>query len=552
MEQPFSKGLADIFRCLSLLCLLLLVVEQSAADTSLNCQVLEKQSTETDAYAGQRILDIRFVSQSVFDLSNPDENTRVYRLLNRLHRNTRQSVIQSQLLFKEGEAVSPDLLAESGRLLRSQAYLASAQVRIAEACAEGVIVEVITRDVWTTEPQITASREGDENKSGLALTEKNVAGTGNTVSISYLSTADRSEIGYDFFSPHIFNSRIALRVAHSDNSDGQNNIIEVQKPFYSLQTNWAVGFSSYDITQTERIRFLDETINRFQQESNRTEVFGGLKLYGNASAVHRAKIGATHDRRIFSERFDTVLVPEDFNVVSSWLEYEYLENRFAKYKNLNYLHRVEDVATGRQFRFRVGYGQDRAFNKEKVWTSSLRYSDVLSLKDDHLLSAAVQHTGFHYQESSNRNEQLYSAALEYFYLIDSNDRWYGRLQYQRGRNLRQHNELTIGGSEGLRGYPLDFLRGTEQSIFTLERRKVTDLHILNLLRVGILAFYEIGRVGGGPYENSFFLSDVGVGLRIASSKARVGNVVHIDWAYPLAKNDEIKSIQFTIKASQRF
>jgi len=62
----------------------------------------------------------------------------------------------------------------------------------------------------------------------------------------------------------------------------------------------------------------------------------------------------------------------------------------------------------------------------------------------------------------------------------------------------------------------------------------TNLHLLQLLRVGFAAYYDVGKVYGnsqpgadGIYQN------IGLGLRLAPSRSEAGQIIHIDVAYPL-------------------
>ena len=56
--------------------------------------------------AGALIGDIMYDRQNVFDLDNPKENNALYRLANRWHLVTRETVIRNQLLFGTGDPFS--------------------------------------------------------------------------------------------------------------------------------------------------------------------------------------------------------------------------------------------------------------------------------------------------------------------------------------------------------------------------------------------------------------------------------------------------------------
>ena len=58
---------------------------------------------------------------------------------------------------------------------------------------------------------------------------------------------------------------------------------------------------------------------------------------------------------------------------------------------------------------------------------------------------------------------------------------------------------------------------------------------------------DSGRAAGGPYASSTagrWLSDVGVGMRIAIDRAARANVLHADIAVPLNRQGGVKSVQF--------
>jgi outer membrane protein assembly factor BamA len=90
-------------------------------------------------------------------------------------------------------------------------------------------------------------------------------------------------------------------------------------------------------------------------------------------------------------------------------------------------------------------------------------------------------------------------------------------------------------------------------VFTIERRYFSDIHIFNLLRLGAVVFFDMGKAWGlEQYGNSPTLSNVGIGLRLSSSKVKIGNVVHIDVATPTSAKNGLDKYQLTIGAQQKF
>jgi hemolysin activation/secretion protein len=78
-------------------------------------------------------------------------------------------------------------------------------------------------------------------------------------------------------------------------------------------------------------------------------------------------------------------------------------------------------------------------------------------------------------------------------------------------------------------------------LLTLEQRGYTDWYPFRLLRVGGAVFYDVGRAWGGVNQNAVnggWLSDVGIGLRLALDRTAFANVLHADLAVPLERAAE--------------
>jgi hypothetical protein len=140
----------------------------AAAATASAAELPDNQTLEGNgAVIGQIVLE----RANVFDLNDPDENNSLYRLANRWHIVTREKVIQQQLLFKSGDTFSERLLDESGRILRQNIYLYDASIKPIRAQNGVVDISVETRDVWSLGPDLSFSRKGGENRSGIGLEE---------------------------------------------------------------------------------------------------------------------------------------------------------------------------------------------------------------------------------------------------------------------------------------------------------------------------------------------------------------------------------------------
>lgn len=522
--------------------------------------LLEQKSSrlEFDAFEGQQgktIRAIRYESRDIFDETIPEENNWLFRSLNRLHINTREDVIATQLLFTEGEPLDASLVRESARILRSRRYLTAAYIVPELICPDSVDLLVVTRDSWVTEPELSFSHEGGETTSGIGIKDGNFLGRGEHISIGYSREMERTSLRYQYQTPHLFGTRLASRIYYTQLSDGSDVALSLERPFYALDAPWAAGVETQNLTLTNVIREGDEIINEYGHRIRFQEVYGGLSLRRkDDSTTLRWLAGITflHDR--FREEPETVgAIPLDRRTNYIWMGLTYLRNEYAGFRNLHQIQRAEDIALGPSYDVRVGYGGKNMDNSRELVRYVGRYDHVMAVGDRHIIELSAFADGYHFSGPDGYDTAVTGVSGSYNRFRDSRNRWFVRVEYQRGWNLRQHEELTVGGTSGLRGYPVDYQRGEQRYILNVERRYFSDAHLFNVVRMGAVAFFDVGRAWGlDAYEDNPHLANVGLGLRFSSSKARIGNILHIDVARPLASRQGLSDYQLLIKTEGHF
>ena len=512
-------------------------------------------STRFNGLEGKKIRHIEYDNKSVFDPDDPDENNGLYMFLNKLHVNTRPSVVRTQLLFAEGEVFNQQKVEESERILRKRPYLSNAYILPRRICADQVDLVVITQDSWALEPQVSMSKESEGTESGFAISDGNIMGTGTELTIGYEQNNDRNLISYNISNPHIFNSQISTKIYYADTSDGSDTIVRIEHPFYSLETPWATGFETQDVTQELKIRHGDEEINRFRHRRMANEVYLGMATDIQDTHTQRWIVGLSNEEDEFLPTPETLqAIPEERKTAYPWVEYQFLENRFGVFKNLNQIQRAEDIAIGQNISLRVGYAGTGFDNPDDVTRYIGQYTNIIGMGKEHIVEAGFTIDGRHHSELEGMDSTVMGLNFAYNYFVDEKNRWYAGFQYKKGQDLAQYEELTVGDVTGLRGYPSDYQRGNESYVFTIERRYFSDIHIFNILRVGAVAFFDVGKAWGleQQYGKSPTLSNLGFGLRFSSTKVRIGNVVHVDIATPLTAGEGLDEYQLTIGAQKKF
>lgn len=99
------------------------------------------------------------------------------------HRKTSDHVIRKNLFFKKGTPLSPFLLADNERFLRSLPYIKDARVLVdyGVGSTDSVDVVVLTKDVFSIAGNLSVS---SLNKGRVRLREENLMGTGDQISVS--------------------------------------------------------------------------------------------------------------------------------------------------------------------------------------------------------------------------------------------------------------------------------------------------------------------------------------------------------------------------------
>lgn len=333
--------------------------EESAqpADDAVAVTLSPAELEAAGAIIGRIIID----RQDVFDTSDPRENKSIYRLANRWHIETRESVIAQQLLFQSGEQYSARLVAETERLLRANGFLYAATIS-ALRFEDGVVdLRVWTRDVWTLTPGISASRTGGENRTGVKLAESNLLGLGIALKVGYADDVDRTSTIFAISDNNLGDSWVSAALEFVDSSDGGTTSFNFSRPFYSMDARWAGGTSYLDDEREVTFYDLGNEAAEYRSKSATHSAFWGWSKGLVDSWVKRFTTGFVFDDRKFSAVPDgqlPTLDPEDRRLVYPFIGIDFLEDEFETASNRNQIERVEDFYLGTWFGARLGFASE--------------------------------------------------------------------------------------------------------------------------------------------------------------------------------------------------
>lgn len=506
---------------------------------------------------GATIGRIRVDAQDIFDLSHPEENNALFRLANWLHVTTRPKLIERLLLFKPGDRVSERVIDETERLLRSNHYLYDVEFRPV-ALHDGVVdIDVITRDTWTLDVTGRYSRSGGTNSTTFGVNEYNFLGSGAQIALSHTSDVDRRGSQFSLSYGHAFDGWTNIAYQRGSFSDGDREAFSVTRPFYAMDARWAAGASWDRWNRVDAIYNAGDVVAQYRNRSTSEEIFGGWSAGLVSGWTQRYSAGALLQDSTYSAEPGLVApaaLPRDQATRGLFLRYEVVEDRFVKLRNRDQIARPEFFEMGFNSSLQVTRSLEGLGSTRSAWLYSASIGKGFTLPWGHELFANA--TAQRQIASTGDPLSQAGAGLRYFAPQGTHSAFYAALSGDRlGSGAAAPDQLLIGGDNGLRGYPLRYQSGDRRALFTLEHRVYTDWYPFRLVRVGGAAFYDTGRAWGGVNQNTVngrWLSDVGVGLRLAFDRAAFGNVLHADIAMPIEHAAGIKSVQFLVKTRTTF
>ena len=498
--------------------------------------------------AGALVGEIRVIVDDIFDLNDPKEDNALFRLANKLHIRTRPGVIRRMVLFKSGEPVSVRLIEETERLLRSNRFLYDVSIRPVAYHDGTVDIEVKTRDTWSLYPGVGFKRSGGENSVAFSLKEENLLGTGTSLSIKNSSDVDRSGTEYQIAQNHAFGGWTSIKYSYAILDDGKNQSFNLARPFYALDTRWAAGLSLLKDNRIESVYNAGEISTQYRHRRESVETYGGWSKGLIDGWTRRYSVGLTYQDDTYEIEPDLVPPPElpsDQKLVAPFIRYEVIEDNYLILKNRDQIERPEYFAMGFQSTVQLGRSLTALGSSREVWLYSGSVSDGFELRSNQTLLMSGSLSGQYGNGMGEHN--LFSGSMRYYAPHSKRALFYVGASGDFVKNPDVSDLLTLGGDNGLRGYPLRYQSGDRRALLTLEERIYTDWYPFRLFRVGGAVFFDVGRAWGGENVNTVnpgWLSDVGFGLRILSARSAFGNVWHADVAFPLNPDSNIESVQF--------
>jgi hypothetical protein len=511
--------------------LLLSRLERRAVDRALEARGL----TLDHAPHGKRIGRIHVVTLDVF---GPSEG--FLRWFNVFHVTTREGSIRNELMFAEGTTWDQRRADESARRLRDPVSTSLVAI-VPVVGAEGTVdVLVVTRDVWSL--RMNSNYEFQEKQITLlavALSENNLFGRRKLLAATFRMDQGSYTIGPLYIDKNMFGRHLDLRGRggpvfnrQSRELEGSESTVELGRPLWSLDTEWGAGIAwshryaiersfvgtalrTYDAPETpeddllpyeyqQRKLALSATVVRGFGDAIEHQVRAGYQL----TVVRPTLLDDFPADPVLRESFITNVMPRSERISALFAGWKIFEPRYRNYQNLQTFELAEDTRLGPEAEVTVStalrpLGSEASFVRlsgNAAWTGSWG--------GDGLWRASVAATTR--LEDGEAIDNVAEAVLRLATPSIELGRLASQLKLATLFNDTQNEFYTVGGDNGLRGYPIGFFQGDRRALWQTELRS-RPVPVL-FTRVGLLLFHDVGGAAAS-FRSMKLHHDAGIGLR---------------------------------------
>lgn len=470
-------------------------------------------------------------------------------LVNRVHVDTRESVIRRELVFSEGEPLDLDELEESERKLRETNFFSEVEITTRSVAPDSVDVVVRTRELWTAAIDVSYKSFEGEKLWGMRVRERNFLGSARSFEVARDVDLDRSTWTLGAGDRQLFGGKWRARGLWSNADDGEAVAWSLNRPFFELTDDWQLLSSYYHGGSKPRFYVSRDRYLRPQADLTNFDLSVLRRLRTTHGAVWRGGLGfeLSHQRfeaerpltvyDVRGETGDRRAIEADPQENRRWrIPYLMFELQTRRYQQTRYLFAmgaVEDIPIGPQLDVRVGWAT-RALDS----TESGLYFDV-----DHQWFFR-RGSGFDrffwsfdglYRDGGAEDTRVRAQWSSYRFFGQSYT-WGASVLGMAGSELDRQNVFTLGLESGLRAARFRELAGDRVFRANTELRWVYRPGILDLVTPGVTMFAD---VGSAWFEEDRDLSwgelrgAIGTGLRLGFNRAANEVPIRVDLAWPL-------------------
>jgi len=508
-----------------------------------------------ETYNGHKISDINIQNRNIYNTLEKGYDNFLFKMANKFHFKTRSEIIKREMLLHEGDPFSYELMEESARNIRKRLVLYDAWIE-PQAMPDGsIVLNVITIDQWSLSGGINVLREGNETKYKIGLQERNLLGMNQFLDFNYYSQSDDDDyLETRFWDMRLMGKPLLLNLNYSNDPQNKLKGIRLSKPYYNLNQNmsYVIGYTNYGGRND-----IYNNADYIAQSYTDGDWFDLAVSYRNGNYYNKLGINfnylyedeRTYDRSIYSaEPYDSLLAQNNFPDDSVYHRFGIGLNcslyDFVKFRKIDGFGYTEDFETGLfasvDFKRAFDAGMDKSLYDRLSWNIGYNFAT-----DKHLLMLDYYHDlWFH---SGTNLRRMTSYTLRFYHHQRDFMTFAFRALYLSDKTENYTDNLSLGGTNGIRGYNKYFQTGDRKLVVNMEQRFYSGIKILSVM-LGAVVFMDMGQIWKDNDSIMFdhLYASGGFGLRLAFDKSSK-NIVRIDLAY-----SKINNWQLSIATRQYF
>ena len=493
------------------------IVKPVTPGTINNKRISGSSESSYISYSGMKIRKIEIKRLNVFgaNINNPASGSpgKIENILNKTHFNTNENIIRKNLIFSEGDTISPLALSDNERILRQLSYIDDARIIVMPVSADEADIVVITKDVYSLGGSY--SYKGLE-KGSVSIFEKNILGMGHEFGVEM--PFDNKKINSPGFGVHylidnIEKSFVDLNIYYLNGLGEKTYGLSLSRKLVSSTTKYTGGIS---VRQMYTTVDLDTLIVPAPLKYNLQDYWLARYFLLNKASVTRIVIGARYvNNNVFAK---PLILP---NTYYSLQKYRIFLGSAAlsiqKYYKTNLIYsygRTEDIPYGGLFKVTVGK-EINEFKKRSYLGAEIS------------LGNSSKRLGYFYTSAglatfinSHRTEQgILSLKMKYF----SNLITFGRnrirnfvdIDFTRGFDRNRDERLIYYKDNGFSGIRNDSVNGSQRLTLSLESVVFSPVNLYGF-RFAFFGFADFSSLAGSYriFANGTPLSGLGLGIRI--------------------------------------
>ncbi len=518
-RKPITKKLYD-----------LVVISPQPVET----KKISKRSDENYIqYSGRKINKIEIVKMDVFgtSINNPAlvSYSRSNNLLNSTHVNTIDRIIRKNILFSEGDTLSPLTLSDNERILRELPYMDDARIMVVPVSDNEVNIIVLTKDLYSLGGNYDY---GGMNKGTASIFEKNILGTGHEFGVSMPFDSHKPDspgIGAYYTINNFLKSFINIKVDYLNGLGTTTYGINLSRNFVSSLTRYAGGIQ---IRQMYTTTNLDTMTVPAPLKYNLQDYWIARSFLVDKESVSRIIIGGRYLNNNVFRRPD--IQPNTYYSLQRYQLYlasvAFSVQKFYKANLIYGYGRTEDIPYGGLIRLTAG----REFNEFKV--RNYFGTDISA-------GRSFPEAGYFYGSlgvasffnGSQREQGIFYARMNYFSNLLNIGRFRSRnfvtIDYSRGISRYTDEHLMFIETNGFSGFRNDSIGGTQRFTASLESVLFSPSNYHGF-RFAFFAFSDLGFLykSDQVLGRGVTLLSLGLGLRIRNDNL-LFNTLQIRFAY---------------------